>query len=130
MVNLDIVKGEGIKYELIPYRAEDDVTVISVFEGERKQKMLEYLDGIAAIIKDEREHINYFKGWCPHMSCYYAENPLKGNGMERLYPSKNVFGCEAHCELALMNYTILINGEEELASEYWEKVQKLMVMPV
>lgn len=130
MVNLDVIKGESIKYELIPYRAEDDVSVIHIFEGEDKQRMLTYLDGLAEILKDEREHLNYFKGWCPHMSCYYPDNPLKGDGMERLYPSKNIFGCEAHRELALMNYTILINGEEELAAEYWEKVQRLMVMPV
>ncbi len=130
MVNLEIAKGETIKYELIPYRAEDEVTVIHVFEGEEKQKMMDYLDTLAQIITDEREHRNYFKGWCPHMSVYYADNPLVGNGMERLYPSKNIFSCEAHRELALMNYTIIINGEQELAAEYWEKVQELMKMPV
>lgn len=130
MVNLEINAGESIKYELIPYRSENNVSLIHVFEGEEKKKMLDYLDKLSEIIKNEREHLNYFKGWCPHMSCYYADNPLKEGGMEHLYPSKNVFSCEAHSELATMNYNIIINGEEALAAEYWEKVQALMVMPV
>lgn len=130
MVSIEITKENGIKYELIPYRAENDVTEIRAFEGDEKNKMLSYLDGLAQIVKDERELLNCYKGWCRHIDYYYADNPLKGDGMKRLYPSKNIFSCEAHCELATTNYNIIIDGEEELAEQYWKKVSKLMEMPV
>lgn len=130
MVMLDVTKGEGIKYELIPYKAEDHVAVIKVFEGEEKQKMLDYLDVLAAIVADERELRNYHKGWCSHIDYNYPDNPLVGDGMTRVHRSKNLLSCEAHCELAITNYNILIDGEEAFAAEYWEKLQKLISMPV
>lgn len=130
MVNLDIVKGEGIKYELIPYRAENCCEVIRVFDGEEKQRMLGYLEAIGEIVKDERELLNYYKGWCSHIDYYYADNPLVGDGMERVHRSKNIFSCEAHRELATMNYNILINRETEFAEGYWKKLERLAEMPV
>ncbi len=130
IVMLDITKGSGIKYELIPYRAEEHVSRIRVFEGEEKQKMLEYLHRLAEIIKDERALLNYYKGWCPHMDTYYPDNPFTEEGKDRIHRSKNLISCEAHRELATMNFNIMINGEQAFAAEYWEKLQKLMIMPV
>ncbi len=130
MVTLDIAKGENIKYELIPYRAENHSETIRVFEGAEKKKMLDYLDGLGEIVKDERELLNYFKGWCSHIDYYYPENPLAGDGMTRVHRSKNLVSCEAHHELAKMNYTILYNGETDFATGYWKKLQKLIEMPV
>lgn len=130
MVNLEITKGEQIKYELIPYRVDTEVTKVSVFGGEEKAKVLAYLDNLYEYTKDEKEFRNYYMGWCIHMTCYFAHSPLTEEGMKRLYPSKNIFSCEAHRELALRNYVTFINGEEELAQEYWAKVQELMKMPV
>ncbi|MBE6704030.1 MAG: CapA family protein [Ruminococcaceae bacterium] len=130
MVNLEIAKGETIKYELIPYRAEDSVSVIHVFEGEEKKTMLDYLDNLAKKITEPLEHRKYFKGWCYHIETYWADNPNKEGGLERLVPSKNVVNCEAHHELIVTNYCRMIDGEDELAKEYWEKVRRLMIMPV
>ena len=129
MVMLDVTK-DGIKYELIPYRAEDEVTRIRVFEGEEKTTMLAYLDSLAEIIKDEDEHLKYFKGWCYHIDFYWADNPTKPGGLERLVQSKNIVNCEAHHELLRTNYCMLIDEDRELGAQYWEKVHKLMKMPV
>lgn len=130
MVNLMIEKGEGIKYELIPFKSENSASFIRVFKGEEKQKMMDYIDSLGEIIKDERELLNYYKGWCSHIDYYYPENPLVGDAMTRVHRSKNLVSCEAHHELALTNYTILYNGETEFCAAYWEKLQKLMIMPV
>lgn len=130
MTSLNIVKGEGIKYTLIPYRAEDGASRIRVFEGEEKEKMLRYIDMLGNILKDEEELLCYYKGWCSHIDYLYADNPLVGDGITRVHRSKNIFSCESHRELAVMNYNIIIDGEEALAAEYWEKLKKLMKMPV
>lgn len=129
MVNLDVTKT-GIKYEIIPYRSEEDVTKIRIFQGEEKQNMLTYLDRLAAIVADEDELLKYYKGWCHHITWYYPSDPLTENDPERLVPSKNVLSCESHHELALTNYCLIIDSEEELAEEYWKKMQELMKMPV
>ena len=92
--------------------------------------MLEYLDRLADILADERELHKYYKGWCFHIDYLYADNPLVGDGMQRIHRSKNIFSCEAHHEVAVTNYNILIDGEQELSREYWEKLQKLFGMPV
>ncbi|MBE6649792.1 MAG: CapA family protein [Ruminococcaceae bacterium] len=130
MVNLVISKGKSIKYELIPYKTEKDTAIIHIFEGEKKEKMLSYLESLAEIVKDERELLKYYKGWCFHIDYYYADNPLIGDGMTRVHRSKNIFNCEAHRELATMNYNIFIEGEEDLAARYWKKLQELIDMPV
>ncbi len=130
MVKLDVTK-DGIKYELIPYRSEDDVTKIRVFEGEEKKAMLEYLDGLAKIVQDEDELLKHYKGWVYHIDFYWPRSPLSDpEGMERIVPSKNLVTCEAHNELVRTNYCLYIDEERELGAEYWEKVQRLMIMPV
>ena len=50
---------------------------------------------------------------------------------EKIVQSKNLVSCEAHTELVHTNYCLLMDeAEKELAAQYWEKVQKLMKMPV
>lgn len=134
MVNLAVNKGEQIKYELIPYRADTEVTKISVFGGEEKAKVLAYLDGLTECIRDEKEHRSYFMGWSYHkignLDNHFAGSPFDGEGRALACKSKSLFNCEVHHEVALCNFNTIINGEKELANEYWTKVQELMKMPV
>ncbi len=131
MTELRITK-DGIKYQLIPYRAEDDVTKIRVFEGEEKKTMLAYLDGLAKIVEDEDELLKHYKGWCYHIDFYWPRHPFDDPmAKEKIVQSKNLVSCEAHTELVHTNYCLLMDeAEKELAAQYWEKVQKLMKMPV
>ena len=95
-----------------------------------REEVTPYRVWISEIIKDERELLNYYKGWCPHMDSYYPDNPFTEEGKTRIHRSKNLVSCEAHRELCVMNLNIMLNREEALAAEYWEKLQKLMIMPV
>ncbi len=123
--------GEKITLEIIPYKFNKEATKITVFDGDDKAKMLEYIETLCNIIKDEDELKNYFKGWAWHHR-WIPEAPTdysKPSGYN-VCANMNLIFCEAHLSQARTVFEILYHKENKLAQKYEEKIRQLQKMPI
>lgn len=130
MTLLDMGQG-GLSVQVIPCRFDADVTRITVFSGEARTAMLDYIERLSAIIQDEAALKGYFGGWawnhlwCPalpqdrhDLSCYNAS----GN--------YNLVRCEAHLSQLVRGMEIFFAEETDEAERMSEEIHKLERMPV
>ena len=121
---------EQIKLRVIPYKFDKQATKISVFQGEDKQTMLDYINKLCGILKNQKELENYFKGWAwnhqwiPHMP---SDLNLSEYNSAANY---NLVSCESHFSQMKEIFRVLFGGEMEIAKEYAKKIESLKEMPV
>ena len=130
MCMLTADKNHGILHEMIPYRFDRQATQITPFEGAEKEKMLEYLALISALIQDEEKLSLYFKGWSISHQLYPKTPDSLQEVTKPILRASNLLHCEAHYELLKTNYKTIINHEVVLAQEWAGKIAELQKMPV
>ncbi|MBQ4160958.1 MAG: hypothetical protein IJD83_08520 [Clostridia bacterium] len=125
--------GEKTEIELVPYSFDDDLTEISVFTGERKEKMLAYIDAISAVIPQPELLENYFMGWCWMMRRNAArfKMPDDFEHLEEYNASMhlNLAICDAHKSLRKGLIRTIFDGKAEEAELWAEKLKVYMEMP-
>ena len=126
MLNLE---ESGISFELIPYRFTADGSRITPFEGEEKDKMMQYLATISAPIGNEELSEKYFRGWAISHQLY-PKTPTDYNVDKMNFRASNLVRCEAHHECLKMNYQTIKDGLVDEALEWAEKIAALQKMPV
>lgn len=130
MTELD-VSGSGIAYNIIPYKFDPDGTRITVFDGEDKEKIMKYIDGLSDIIKNTSLLDKYFSGWA-YLHRLIPSAPQNYFDLSEYNSSGNynLICCESHFSQAkkVLQFCFLNRVEE---AKYWaEEVKKLQTMPV
>jgi poly-gamma-glutamate synthesis protein (capsule biosynthesis protein) len=125
---LDI--GNTVKLQIIPYKFDKEVTKITIFQGESKEIMTNYIDNLCEILQDKENLSNHFKGWVwshkwvPRLP---SENGKSGWNVAGDY---NLVYCESHFSLVKEIFHVLFNEETTLAEKYAVRIRKLQEMPV
>ena len=130
MTELDINKS-SVDFRIIPYKFDPEATRISVFDEEKREKMLSYVSTLSEIIQNTDLLDNYFSGWAylhrwiPQAPSDYSD--LGGYNSSGHY---NLVACEAHLSQAkkILEFCFLDRVEE--AEEWAEKIIALTRMPV
>ena len=131
MVMADVTE-EGVKIaELIPYRFNNPATKISVFEGEDKQKMLDYIEEISAVIQDEETMYKHYIGWVTRgFQWRVMGDPRIETEQRKLCAYKNLVTCEAHNSYIRQAYKLYMNHEFEEAEKLQDETMSRAKMPV
>lgn len=130
MTMLDVTK-DGISTEIIPCKFDTDATKITVFEGEDKEKMLQYINRLSEIIADKEKLKLYFMGWtwnhpwCPIVPENFYE--IEGFNASGNY---DLVKCEAHAAQTKQLLEIFHNVEMDVAKDMEPKVLDLQKMPI
>lgn len=125
---LDI--GNTVKLQIIPYKFDKEVTKITIFQGESKEIMTNYIDNLCEILQDKENLSNHFKGWVwshkwvPRLP---SENGKSGWNVAGDY---NLVYCESHFSIVKEIFHVLFNEETTLAEKYAVRIRKLQEMPV
>lgn len=127
---LDVKKG-GITFEIVPYKFDVLGTKITVFDGDDKKTMLDYVAGLADIIADPVRLKNYFKGWSLN-HIWVSQLPESINNLEDYNSSGNydMLKCEAHFSQTRQIFEILFNDEVAEVGPWRKKITELQQMPV
>lgn len=132
-------KDEPATLEIIPYRYNQDCTLISLFNGEEKAKMLSYLTEISEPLKDEHLLQKFFKGWCIISGTQHAKRMVYHTEYldEPEFPTghpmlaiRNLYTCEAHNELMTVFFKMLVDGELDIGRSMVPEIRRLQKMPV
>ncbi len=120
-----------LSFEVIPYRFDVAGKRITVFSGEEREKMKEYIAHLSAIIQDPYALKQYFKGWAldhpwiPQLPKNF--NDLAGYNAAGHY---DLLKCEAHCSQAKQALEVLFQDEVDAVKVWQEKIRALQIMPV
>lgn len=126
----------GITLQVIPYKFNPKATTITVFVGEEKNQMMEYLDKLSKIMQNPGELSSYFMGWawnhkwCPILPPTFLD--FAANTPDWYHPSGsyNLAKCEAHYS-QLKEVMRIFHAEQEEEAKVWaEKITELQKMPV
>lgn len=131
MVMADVTE-EGVKIaELIPYRFNNPATKVSVFEGEDKQKMLDYIEEISGVIQDEEFMKKHYEGWVTMgFQWRVPGDPREETEQRKLCAYKNLVTCEAHNSYVRQAYKLFMNHKFDEAAKQQEEIKKISKMPV
>jgi len=125
------IDKDGIKIEVIPYRFDNPITKITVFEGEDKQKMMDYLQEISDYIQDDKIMKEHYMGWIiDKFQWKIMGDPKEAPHQRKLNAYKNTLTCEAHNELTTEGYRLYMAHEVELANSLHEAACEREKMPV
>ena len=122
---------DSVFLEVIPYKFDTNATKITVFDGDNKVKMMNYINKLSKIIPNSKELELYFKGWAwNHKWC--PSLPEDYNNLEKYNASGyfNLVSCEAHFSQLKEVLRTLHNEETEVAQEWAEKTKELGKMPL
>ena len=120
-----------ISLEIIPYKFDIEANKITVFNGENKAKMMDYIDKLSLIIQNPKELQLYFSGWawnhrwCPSLPQNY-DNIEEYNAS----PNFNLISCEAHLSQLKEVLRILQEDQTDTAKERAAKISELQNMPL
>lgn len=132
-------KGESAELQIVPYRFNQDCTLISLFKGEEKEVIISYLMEISEPLKDEQLLKKFFMGWCLISGINYARwlvyKPEYLSEKEfptghPILPIRNMFTCEAHDELMKVLFKMLVDGKLEVGKSMIDKIRYLQKMPI
>lgn len=140
MTELHFEKGKPVTYELIPYHLVDGGTLLHVFEGEEKEKMLAYIDMLSDIIQDPKRTSRLYDAWCSRigvehvaMMPTYTEEMLTSHEpsvIARCALLRNLHTCEAHRAMVTRTAELMYQGKIAEAAASQEELWRLQVMPV
>ena len=122
---------DSVSLEVIPYKFDTNATKITVFDGDNKVKMMNYINKLSKIIQNSKELELYFKGWAwNHKWC--PSLPEDYNNLEKYNASGNfnLVSCEAHLSHLKEVLKIFHNDETEIAEKWADKIKELCEMPV
>lgn len=127
---LEVTRG-GLSFDIIPYKFDVYGTKITVFDGDDKKAMLNYIDDLADITADPVKLKNYFKGWALN-HIWIPELPKSIDDLTDYNSSGNydLLKCEAHFSQAKQIFEILFNDEVADARAWQKKIAELQKMPV
>lgn len=131
MTMLDVTK-DGISIEqVIPYRFDYPLTKVTVFEGEDKQKMLDYIKEISDVIQDDELMYKHYIGWMSNRFQWrVVGDPREVTEQKKLCAYKNLLTCEAHHSFIKQAYKLYMNHEFEDAASLHEDACKRAKMPL
>lgn len=121
----------SVSLDIIPYKFDINATKISVFNGDNKNKMVDYINELSRIIQTPKELDLYFKGWSwNHQWC--PSLPQNTDNIDDYFASGNfnIVSCEAHLSQLKEILRIYHNEETDLAKEWAEKISQLGKMPL
>lgn len=134
MTILELEPGKAPTYEIVPYKMDNETTVINVYKGENKKIMLDYINKLSEIIKDEDLVQNYYDGWCYFNNWNHPNTPEWAEEQDDVLTARsrnaNHLHCESHCELAKRIYTLIDLDEFKDKAVWAEKIQELGKMPL
>ncbi|NLB41720.1 MAG: CapA family protein [Clostridiales bacterium] len=132
-------KSKKTDLEIIPYRFDQECTLISPFKGEEKETILDYINEISKPINDYEMLRKYFMGWCvisgvPHAKLM-AYNPAYLDEEEfpighPLLAIRNMYTCEAHNELMTTFFKMIIDGKLGTGRVMVDEIKRLQKMPI
>ena len=131
MVMADVTK-EGVKIaELIPYRFNNPATKVSVFKGEDKQKMLDYIEELSEFIQDEELMYKHYIGWmAERLQWRIIRDPREETEQVRLNAYKNILTCEAHHSVVKQGYKLFMEHKMDYALSLKAEADERAKMPV
>ncbi len=140
MTELFFEKGKPVSYRVIPYHLTDEGRLLEVFKGEKREKMLAYIDRLSEIIRDPKETQRLYDAWCVRsgrsslkwiMDAGFEPIPEHTPaGKLHAARARNPFTCEAHCAMITRFAHLAYLGRAEEAAEAWPEVAELQKMPV
>ena len=122
---------DKITLHILPYKFNKEGTKIQIFDGDKREKMLAYIENLSDIIQDDDELAHFFQGWawCHRWIAVPPEN-YDDIGDYNASGNLNLLLCAAHHSQSKEVFKTLYNEEIALAKEYSEKVNRLQKMPV
>lgn len=129
-------KGQPAQMEIIPYQYDKCATEIRVFEGEKLEAILTYIEQLNRAIADRKLHQELFDGWSLHVGEMYSpgvvfrEQYKQGDLIPAFYGFADVWRCEAHAEMLNRYYRILEKGWLDRTRPLVDKVLALSIVPV
>lgn len=132
LVKFNFDRQGAFGLEVVPYRFDYDG--VYRLEGEPRENFLRYLAEISAIIKDPEKVTAYFDAWCSLRSAvldsfkvvdkdYPAQRDKNRNS---LMPLRNMFSCEAHCEIIKRLFRMVAEDLMADAKAFEPELKRLM----
>ena len=120
--------NDGVALTVHPYRF--DLNKVTMLQGKDKAYFMKYLGCLCEPLKDSGKLQNLFDSWCltqnyVHSLAQYKMEYFADGYAEEIKGIKNVFGCEAHNELATNTFKMIFEGRVEQARAGVEVIRKL-----
>lgn len=135
MVRFQVDRKGAFSIEAIPIHFGLEATRVELLEGEEKKGFLEHLAKISEPLSDWDEIMRFHEAWAAGPGNYVAkfiatanwsledfDNPEK---KKALMPLRNIFTCEAHCELVGTWLKLFEQGRLKQAAEFYPQLQTL-----
>lgn len=130
MIELDITESD-IDFHIIPYKFDPEITRISVFKGEDKEKMLSYIGVLSEIIQDSDLLDNYFCGWA-YLHKWIPTAPSDCSDLREYNGADNynLLSCESHLCQAKKVLEFYAYDKLEKAMHWAQEITNLQKMPL
>lgn len=135
MARFQVDKKGAFSIEAIPIHFGLEATQVELLEGEEKDGFLKHLSTISAVLADWDEIIRFHEGWAASPTNYVAKLIASANWSledfddpekkKSLMPLRNIFTCEAHCELVGTWLKLFEQGRLEEAAKFMPYLQTL-----
>lgn len=124
------VEDYGISVRTIPYALDPGTGKIRVFTGEKREKMLRYIERISDIIRDSEQLEKYFWGWV-YLHKWLPQAPADYSNLQEYCRAGNfnLLCCESHCSQAKKVLELCFLDRIGEAGEWAEKIKELFIMP-
>ena len=116
--------NSNISMEMIPYKYTELPTVINVFTGKNKSKMLEYIENLSSIIQNPEILKNYYMGWA--YLHQWIPRICEKDAMGHLNLGRN----ESYQSQTVAVFEMYAYKELENAKHWAEEITKLQKMPL
>ncbi len=120
--------------EIIPINYSQSENYIRLLAGTELDEFMKYMEYISEIILSEEEIKAYFDAWCMrgikgYFSAlgkeFYPTDWKSRDSIQQLMGMRNIFTCEAHCELITNTLRILEERRENKSSDYLKNLEVL-----
>ena len=132
MTQLEFTKDQ-ILLTTVPYYF--DLKGICLLKGEELDDFNNYLHYISGVIQDDLLLREYFESWCAYRGNSYSrfiqfeEDYLKDNS-KKVAETRNIFYCEAHCEMIKEFLQLCYENRLEEAKYRLEEIKRLQNMEI
>ncbi|MDW7657580.1 MAG: CapA family protein [Bacillota bacterium] len=134
-----VFDGPQTSLSVHPYRFSPEGDKITLLTGAEKDRFLNYLDRISAVIADPQELQKHYEGWCVleggkliHGLLHEGKPIDPGTGPITDKPTlimRNILTCEAHNHLASTYMRMVCDGRLETCRQYIQDVKDRQQIP-
>ncbi|OGV32040.1 MAG: hypothetical protein A2020_14020 [Lentisphaerae bacterium GWF2_45_14] len=130
-VKLKFAAGSVLSLEIIPTTFAGDGVRLKRFDKKSAGEFFKYIDKLSKITADDKKSLAFWEAWAAQggyrgSMTAWPEDPYSDDAtFQRMVTLRNLFTCEAHCELMNTYLRLVEERRVEEASRLIPEIQKL-----